>query len=114
MRSRRNKSIDHTHTPHSLNIPETVQEDPNATERARAQAQAQLESPALPAQQGGRLPQNISPIPQTFLERDIGVNVQYELALVVTHGMFTPDRLIASMLLLLQFSSSQMVDYHLV
>lgn len=91
MRSRRNKSIDHTHTPHSLHIPETVQEDPNATERARAQAQAQLESPALPAQQGGRLPQNISPIPQTFLERHIGVNVQYELGLVVTHGTFTPD-----------------------
>lgn len=83
--------MDHTHTPHLLHIPETVQEDPNTTERARAQAQAQLESPTLPAQKGGKLPQNISPIPQTFLERDIGVNVQYELGLVVTHGMFTPD-----------------------
>ena len=73
-----------------------MQEDPNVTERAQAQVQAQLESPALPAQQGGRLPQNISPIPQTFLERDIGVNVQYELALVVTHGMFMPDSKYAS------------------
>lgn len=88
--------MDHTHTPHLLHIPETVQEDPNTTERARAQAQAQLESPTLPAQKGGKLPQNISPIPQTFLERNIGVNVQYELGLVVTHGMFTPDSKYAS------------------
>ena len=47
--------------------------------------QAQLEGSV-----SSRLPVHVYPTPQTFLERGIRANVQYELGLHITHGMLRP------------------------
>jgi hypothetical protein len=43
----------------------------------------------LPSRNGSS--QQVVQTPQSFLERGIGANVQYQLVMHITHGLFTPN-----------------------
>ena len=68
---------------------------PEESEKARLKRAASEEQDRAQVQLEGNsglnsLPVHVFPIPQTFLERGIHANVQYELGLHIAHGMLRP------------------------
>ncbi|TEB36722.1 hypothetical protein FA13DRAFT_1810349 [Coprinellus micaceus] len=55
----------------------------SATGHQRPRGPTSMQDPELPISTTGR------PLPQSFLERDVMVNVQYEMTLTITHGRFS-------------------------
>lgn len=74
----------------SFSMPSSPQES-DSKERLKRAAEEQGRILAqLEGTISGRLPVHVYPTPQTFLERGVRSNVQYELGLHIAHGMLRP------------------------
>jgi hypothetical protein len=81
-------------TPQNEVNPSPVANAPEESEKARLKRAAEEQDRARAQLEGNSslnsLPMHVFPIPQTFLERGIHANVQYELGLHIAHGMLRP------------------------
>ena len=83
----------------SLSMPSSPQESDSKAGLKRAVEEQDRILAQLEGSISNRLPVYVYPTPQTFLERGIRANVQYELGLHITHGMLRPtSRLVDSTL----------------
>ena len=74
----------------SFPMPSSPQEPDSKARLKRAEEEQDHILAQLDGSISSRLPVHVYPTPQTFLERGIRANVQYELGLHITHGMLRP------------------------
>jgi hypothetical protein len=74
----------------SSSMPSSSQEPDSKTRLKRAAKEQDRILAQLQGSISNPLPVHVYPTPQTFLERGIRANVQYELGLHIAHGMLRP------------------------
>ena len=74
----------------SFSMPSSPQQSDSKARLKRAVEEQDRILAQLEGSISNRLPVHVYPTPQTFLERGIRANVQYELGLHIAHGMLRP------------------------